>query len=75
MNMTKREIREALGLPTDTALADFFGVTKAAVSLWPDAEPIPSGRQWQLRALRPDLFEKPSKSSGKRAVRNSSGRV
>lgn len=57
MNMTKREVREALGFTLDRQLAEFFGVGKAAVSNWPEDEPIPSGRQWQARAKRPDIFE------------------
>ena len=56
MNMTKRQIREALGYRRDVQLAAFFGVTRAAVSAWPEDKPIPEGRQWQARALRPDVF-------------------
>ena len=56
MNMTKREVRDALGFTMDKELADFFGVGKAAVSQWGEDEPLPEVRQWQARALRPDLF-------------------
>lgn len=56
MKMTKREVRAALGFTRDRELAQFFGVGKAAVSLWKEGEPIPEGRQWQARALRPDIF-------------------
>ncbi len=55
MNMTKRAVREALG-GKDADVARFFGVTAGAVSQWPDDELLPEGRQWQARALRPDLF-------------------
>lgn len=55
MNMTKRAVREALG-GKDADMARFFGVTAGAVSQWPDDELLPEGRQWQARALRPDLF-------------------
>lgn len=56
MNMTKAQLRERLGL-SDSQLADLFGITRSAVCQWPDDEPIPQPRQWQLRVLRPDLFE------------------
>ena len=54
--MTKRNVREALGYDRDVQLAAFFGIGKAAVSAWPEDAPIPEGRQWQARALRPDVF-------------------
>lgn len=56
MEMTKREVRSALGFTKDRQLAEFFGVGKAAVSNWPEEEPLPEARQWQARALRPDVF-------------------
>lgn len=56
MKMTKREVRACLGFVLDKELAQFFGVGKAAVSQWHENKPIPVVRQWQLRALRPDLF-------------------
>ena len=56
MKMTKREVRSALGFTLDKELAEFFGIGKGGISAWPEDEPIPEGRQWQARALRPDLF-------------------
>lgn len=56
MDMTKRAVRLALGFTLDRQLAEFFGVGKAAVSNWPEDEPLPEVRQWQARAKRPDLF-------------------
>lgn len=56
MDMTKLAVKEALGISTDAGLARFFGINRWAVGQWPDAEPIPDGRQWELRAKRPDLF-------------------
>lgn len=56
MNMTKAQLRERLGL-TDSQLADLFGITRSAVCQWPDDEPIPLPRQWQLQVLRPELFK------------------
>jgi hypothetical protein len=60
MDMTKTAVKAALGFETDAELSRFFGVNRWAVGQWPDDEPIPEGRQWQLRALRPDLFPVPS---------------
>ena len=56
MNITKRQIKEALGLATDVEVAAFFGTTKQAVGAWGETDPVPEGRQWQAIALRPDLF-------------------
>lgn len=39
-------------------LAQILGVTKSAVSQY--GENIPSGREWQLRVIRPDWFKKKS---------------
>lgn len=66
MNMTKREVREALGFTLDRQLADFFGVGKAAVSNWPEDESLPEVRQWQAKALRPDVFGPAPKKRGVR---------
>ena len=63
MNMTKREIRTALGFSMDKELAEFFGVGKGAVSAWPEDKPIPEGRQWQARAKRPDVIPEPDAQS------------
>lgn len=56
MDITKQAAKAALGIKTDTELAAFLGVTKQAVSSWGDDSPLPDGRQWQLLALRPDVF-------------------
>jgi len=54
--MTKSYVRTALGFTLDKELAEFFGVGKAAVSNWQEDEPLPEVRQWQAKALRPDVF-------------------
>ncbi|HYG07320.1 MAG TPA: hypothetical protein VD865_13075 [Stenotrophomonas sp.] len=54
--LTKKRVREALGFTLDRELAEFFGTSKQAVSRWPEDEALPDGRQWQARAMRPDLF-------------------
>lgn len=57
MNITKRLIKERLGFTTDVQIAEFFGVTKQAVGRWGgDDDVIPEGKQWQVRAMRPELF-------------------
>lgn len=56
MDLTKRAIKGALGIETDAELARFFGIGRWAVGQWPEDQPIPEARQWQLRAKRPDLF-------------------
>ncbi len=76
MDITKRAVREALGgngvSAKDADVARFFGVTAGAVSQWPDDAPLPAGRQWQARALRPDLFRvqpaSPDEGMTKRAL-------
>lgn len=57
MDMTKQAIRALFGLRNDAGLAKLLGVTRSAVAQWPDCEPIPLHRQWQLKAMRPELFK------------------
>ncbi|WP_202844749.1 hypothetical protein [Luteimonas saliphila] len=59
MSITKRQIKDGLGLKTDVDVAYFFGTTKQAVGQWGEDNAIPPGRQWQARALRPDIFGTP----------------
>ena len=56
MEMTKRSVKETLGFEKDIELANFLGISKQAVSQMGEDEPLPEGRQWQVRALRPDAF-------------------
>lgn len=57
MKITKRLLKQRLDFTSDAQLADWFGVSKQAVSQWgDDDESIPEGKQWQARALRPDIF-------------------
>lgn len=53
---TKREVRTALGLTTDAALADLFEISRAAVAQWPEDQPIPQLRLLTLRVKRPEIF-------------------
>ncbi len=56
MNLTKRAVKYALGMEKDTELALFLGISKQAVSQIDEDAALPEGRQWQLKALRPDVF-------------------
>lgn len=58
MNITKAKAKKLLELETDADLARFFDIGRWAVGQWPEDEPIPELRELQLRARRPDLFEK-----------------
>lgn len=66
MNMTKREVKTALGKSTDVELAEVFHIGRWAVGQWPDDAPIPPRRQWELRAKYPHLFpvESDEKAAG-----------
>jgi hypothetical protein len=55
MNWTKTELKTALGYETDAELRAFFDASSSVVSQWGDAT-VPVARQWQAKALRPDLF-------------------
>lgn len=57
--MTKTSVKQLLCIETDAELARFFDTTRQAIDAWPDDKPIPSGRQWELRARRPDVFQAP----------------
>lgn len=63
MDMTKRSVKAALAFDTDVELAKFLGISKQALSRVGEDEPLPEGRQWQLRAKRPDLFPAPELDS------------
>lgn len=60
MNITKRSAKAALGIQADADLARFLRVSRQALTNIAEDDPMPEGRQWQLRALRPDLFPVPA---------------
>ncbi len=62
MDMTKRAVKEALGIQTDAELARQFypPIGRWAVGQRPEDEPIPEGRQWFLRAKFPETFPMPA---------------
>ena len=37
-------------------LARILGITTNAISNWSDEKNIPPGREWQLKAIRPEWF-------------------
>lgn len=56
MDMSKTAVKKVLGFDSDAELARFFGLSRGAIFHWPEADPIPESRQWELKARRPDLF-------------------
>lgn len=66
MDMTKAAVKKLLGLESDAELARFFDLSRGAVFHWPNDQPIPDSRQWELKARRPELFRK--KESSRRRV-------
>jgi DNA-binding XRE family transcriptional regulator len=53
--LTKVQLRAALK-KTDAELADYFGITRAAVAQWGEDDPIPELRQLQVETRNPELF-------------------
>lgn len=70
MDMTKRAVKEALGIETDAELARQFTppIGRWAVGQWPDDESIPAARQWELRAKHPEKFGAARSKRGQRAA-------
>lgn len=64
MTITKRSAKQLLGLPTDAALARLLKISRQALRPLEQDDPLPEGRQWQLRAMRPDLFPLPPPDLG-----------
>ena len=60
--ISKRDLRDKLGLKTDADLAAFFGITRAAVAQWEEEEPVPELRYLQAQAKQPGAFEPPAGS-------------
>ena len=57
---------EAIGMyRTVSRLADALRITRQAIYLWKDGEPIPEYYALKLRfVLKPELFEKTTKKAG-----------
>jgi len=69
VDITVGQAKAALGIKTDAELARLLGVSKQAISnLGGDDSALPDGRQWQLRAMRPDLFPAPEAKAVNRAA-------
>jgi hypothetical protein len=56
MTLTKRLLKQKLGIKTDAGLARFFKCTRAAVNLWAADKSIPELRVLRLRESHPELF-------------------
>lgn len=54
--LTKRQLKTRLGFTTDAALADFFGISAAAVYQWAEDGPVPLLRQLEAERKKPDAF-------------------
>jgi hypothetical protein len=65
MQMTKRAVKEALGITSDAELGRVFNLSRRAPHLWPDDEPIPELRQLQLQVMRPEIFGGPQDAKKK----------
>lgn len=63
MDMTKAAVKAALKIETDAGLAALLGIGRWAVGQWPADKAIPEARQWQLRAMHPELFGTAADSS------------
>lgn len=63
--ITKERALQAFG-GSQAELARALKIKPQAVQQWPDGEPIPELRQWQLCALRPDIFGKAPTTSAKK---------
>lgn len=66
MDMSKTAVKKVLGFESDAELARFFGLSRGAVFHWPEGDPIPESRQWELKARRPDVFGPAPKKKGAR---------
>lgn len=55
--ISKRALREKLGLESDADLARFYGISSAAVAQWKEDEPVPELRYLQAVAKQPQAFE------------------
>lgn len=66
MAITKAALRRKLNFRYDSELARFFGITQGALAQWGEDDPIPQQREWQARALRPDLFPAPKQKAAKK---------
>ncbi|MEJ2790109.1 MULTISPECIES: hypothetical protein [unclassified Pseudoxanthomonas] len=54
--LTKKFVRERLGLESDAALARMFNVSRAAVAQWGEDDPLPEPRRTWLHLHMADKF-------------------
>lgn len=55
-HLTKKFVREQLGLENDAALARLFKVSRAAVAQWEEDKPLPETRRIWLHLHMADKF-------------------
>ena len=59
MDIKKADAIRAYG--TQQELADALGISRTAVTMWPDNKPIPAAHALRLRyELKPDIFGAPA---------------
>lgn len=63
---TKQEVRKALGYQFDSELAGLFGISRAAVSQWPEGAPIPRERWLELQLHHGDRIAALNELAGDR---------
>jgi DNA-binding transcriptional regulator YiaG len=57
ITLSKKDLRDRLGLDSDADLARWFEISQSAVSQWPDEGAIPKQRALEAALKRPDLFQ------------------
>jgi hypothetical protein len=68
MDLTKRNVKDLLGIGNDAALSRYFNLTRGAAFFWEDDEPIPEAHQLTLLKRRPDLAAKFFNASPEKAA-------
>ncbi len=62
--ITKRTLRERLGLKSDAELAAYYQITRAAVAQWGEEDPVPELRLFQAMKRDPMAFKEILHASG-----------
>ena len=66
--LTKHIVKSMLKVKSDAALGRKLGIKRATTSMWPEHEPIPELRQWQVAALL-GIIKLPKQRGQKRTQR------
>jgi DNA-binding transcriptional regulator YiaG len=54
--ITKKILRDRLGIKTDADLAGYFQITRAAIAQWGEDDPVPELRLFQAIKRNPSAF-------------------